>query len=521
MDRAVIDPPPTHSTKDCRFRPYVCQLEREAFIRTDPTRLRKQAFGHAPGLALDEELFVHIPFNETEHKRVLEYLLVSQFFDPSIPTHMLPTQLVYAKGRNEAGIHRHPVSILEYLSDMVLCGSSLRNADDVVLSLPSRARCFPALFRRVDVDICGFLPRPLDNFTFVHGDCAFGSAALLFVAGKSPMVISLALRTTDSRGKWASTPRFLMNEKVSLETVEMPVYCSDHQRFICFAEGGFLTFFDLTRTTRYRTDVAHKTIPSFKSVSFPTEPVWSVCGMSTPDGMVIAGTSDTIISIWKYECEHQTIRKLRELLIASPLFMKWIDPQRIVTVREDCTISIIAIGNQKPKTFSIDTPMRFVDKCHGDALVLQSLDNTLVRVMTIANPLGQFEISPDPPFEIACCAYAKRTFVAAFTDCEGIVIWDQGHLHNPLMIELGKVRMIYPVAILDGEPQLFAIVTPSNLMWIDVHGRKSLPVQQPPQTFYDPDGYFTYHVDETGNLVVSWFMEEDDPRFRPSDPERM
>jgi hypothetical protein len=75
--------------------------------------------------------------------------------------------------------------------------------------------------------------------------------------------------------------------------------------------------------------------------------------------------------------------------------------------------------------------------------------------------------------------------------------------------------MIYPVATLDDEPQLFALVTQYELVWIDLHDRKSPSVQQPPQTYYDIDGYFTYKVEEKGNLVVSWSTEGDDPLFGP------
>jgi hypothetical protein len=105
---------------------------------------------------------------------------------------MMPTELVYIAGGNQFGLHRHPVSRLEYLCEMVVRRSSLRNVDDVVLSLVSQPRCFPVPFRRVDLDICGWLRR-FDDFKLLHGDCVFGSAVLLFVADMSPMVVSLAL----------------------------------------------------------------------------------------------------------------------------------------------------------------------------------------------------------------------------------------------------------------------------------------------------------------------------------------
>jgi hypothetical protein len=121
--------------------------------------------------------------------------------------------------------------------------------------------------------------------------------------------------------------------------------------------------------------------------------------------MVTTGTVDEGINIWKSQ----------ELPIARALFMKWIDPRRIVTVREDCEICVIILDNREQRTFPMGPPTRFVDKCHGDALVLQSLDNMLIKVITTADPLAELEIRPGPPLEIACCACAKSALAAAFT----------------------------------------------------------------------------------------------------------
>jgi hypothetical protein len=538
MDKAFLDPPLTFYTETKWLRPYLCQFEREAFLRTDSHRFyaeAEQAARQNRTVPPNGEFIVHIPFNNDEHIRVLHWLVLSQFLDLSLPFHTMPLPLVEVKmpqdvsfGSQPEALKRDINSVLEYLSDMAIRGSSLRNADDHILILTKQGRDFPHVYKQCErIRVQDYLQRVLmgsEVFKVAASGCVFGTISYFFICGASPLILSLAKTGSQTKSKKnlpTLSPRFLVSENSRFRTIENPVFCTDDSRFLCISENesktqnSFLTFFDLSRPTKYQND--RITIPSFKSFTFPVlECVSLLCGRNYSDNMVVAGVTPSGVSAWLFESENQTIRRIIVDPDPNPFKLTWISNWRLVLVRQNFDIHIFQNpfedGEQQFDPISLPDSKRFVP-CQGDALVLQTLDCRLILVATLEDPVQSYEIEFDR--EIAHCAYAKGTFIVSPDPPKSVIIWNLSHLRHPHEVALRKsVIRIHPVGMMENEPQLFALVNDSELSYVDANGRISpVIVKQEEQSYYDPDGYFSFIIDAQ-RLLVTWFCERAETKDR-------
>jgi hypothetical protein len=537
MDKAFIDPPLTFFTEKHWLRPYLCQLEREAYLRTDLRRLYTQAEQTArqdQAVPPNGEFIMHIPFNNDEHIRILHWLVLSQFLDLSLPVHTIPLPLIEVKVSQDASLGSKPValkrdtnSVLEYLSDLAIRGSSLRNASDRVLMLTKQDRPFPQVYKQCErIRIQDYLQRVLmgsEVFKVAASGCVFGAVAYFFICGASPLLLNLAKTISQTKGKKNMpifNPRFLVSANSPFRTIENPAFCTDNRRFLCIRENdsqnqnSFLTFFDLSRPTKYHHDSI--LIPSFKSFTFPLlECVSFLCGGSCSDNLVVAGVTSFGVSAWLFESENKTIRRIIVDPDPNPFKLTWISNCRLVLIKQNFDIHIFQNpfedGEQEFEPISLPDSKRFVP-CQGDALILQTLDCKLILVATLEDPVQLYEIEFGR--EIVCCAYAKGTFIVS-PNPKSVIIWNLSDLRHPHEVALRKsVIIIHPVGMMDNEPQLFALVNDSELSYVDANGRTSpVIVKQKEQSYYDPEGYFSFIIDSQG-LLVTWFCEKPETKHK-------
>ena len=530
MDKVFYDSPANYDMSKRRYRPYLCELERLAFKRTDQrvlydsittTRDRKGRERAKPA-----SFIVHVPFNEREHSLVLEHLTLYRFLDLTRPLHALPFQLIRdmrpkdAEGINdERTMCRDCNGILSYVSELVLRESSLWNEGDEVLELNPRGPEFPKV-RFVDkpislVEQLRVVNMETASVDFVDLQWIAGYVILVKMVGASPMLLSLNKRGNRGRPKLTAPARFLITERSELKVTDTsPIVVSDGMRFICVYESEMLAFFDLQAPNKFRYQQTE--IKSFKSMRFPCKGDLSLlCAKKAeepgPVSMLIAAKKTRGLRVWCYTISDGTLKKSK--LALSPVVLRWISGDRLAAVTEGNDVLVVKYpwNVEKPGTrlFTMECEKRYVE-CQGDALVLVSTSTTgprRAKVITFDGELRESVV--DLENDIVLCAYSQNSFVASMPDGR-VFIWDLHNLQIPqIMIYHRDIRMIQPITHTSA---LFLLVHQRNTgQFFDEYGNKSAAISQPVVNakfvYYVPNGTFSVMVTESLDLITTWFTE--------------
>jgi hypothetical protein len=525
MNTLVADSPTVFHTERLGLRPYICGIERDAFLRTDRQTLYDQAqeSAHQAHLACgDSDFIVHIPFNQTEHELTLEYLVISQFFDLTLPIHSLPIPLtagfVTTPLCQEYAMQRDVVSVLECFSDLIARKSSMRDANDTVLRLSKHGRDFPVLLKERCCE--GIEMRPwyrqvhqcLDSHHVLLIDGLFKTLAILFVEGASPVVFSLA-STASGRASSARdfSPRFLVNTDSMFISTDVPAYACDRQRFLCIAERASLTFFDLMRWSGFRRTANGEepfAIPSFKSVSFPTDKLefalLTACAWGA--SVLVAASTESGVHAWCYDPDCRTIHPSIISFDLRPRRLMWVAKCSLVIIKQNGDIDVVAnpFEDDRTPSLTIAADGEVVDiECRGDAILLQSKETYAIKIIR-TDSFHVYDIQFNE--EIGCGAFIGNTLIVATARAENarVVIWDIQHLQSPHDVKpTPKVHHIQPISMFEVGPPVFLLDTVVDIGYVDSYGRTSGPVGLP-QSYYDPTGYFMLKITEKETLDVSW-----------------
>ena len=534
MDKVFYDSPVNYDLSKRGHRPYLCELERLAFKRTDQRILYESALATHEGDPKDRSkpasFVVHVPFNEREHSLVMEYLTLTRFLDLTRPIHALPFQLLRdmwpkdSEGINEKRtVDRDINGLLSYFSELVLRESSLRDEDDDVLELNPRGREFPKV-RSVDkplslVELLRAVNMETASVDFVDMQWIAGSVVIVKMLGASPMLLSLPKRGGNrGRQKAMIPPRFLINERSDFKVSDTgPVIVTDRVRFVCAYESDALAFFDLTAPNKFKYQETE--IRSFRSSRFPCKGELSLlCAKKAenmePDSMLIAAKKKKGLRAWCYTISDGTLKKSK--LDLSPIVLRWISGDKLAAVTEENDILVVKYpwNARKPDTqvFTMDCEKRYVE-CQGDAFVLATTNADgppRAKVITLHNGCREHVI--DLESEIVLCAYAHNAFVASTTDGR-VLIWSLTSVQRPqVMIQHTEMRMIQPVDNPYQSTALFLLVHSRNsTIYFDEYGNKSPVIPQPvvnaKRVYYVPSGAFSVVVTEALDLITTWFTD--------------
>ena len=523
MDKFSAEPKEIYEFSEYEFYPYLNQYNRETFLRSDTKNLFQKLNKTKRDLSIDNKIGIHIPFTEDEHLKILQYLLLTKYYDPNIPLHCLPFQVMrsmHHKSDNDWTIPRSADAIIQYLTDIYIRKSIQFNAEDEPIILSQNKDKFP---KRSNSGVRRNLKDPIESIGMtsktskpVKIQMIHYNAAALFITDVPPIVIDLTTLQNSQQDKGNFKPYFLMSRNSNFAISGNIEFCADMNRFCCFYENGVLNFIDLQHRVILKDN--NTVIKSFKTWPYPCfENLTMLCSSfdpPKPDNMVIAASINSeSISIWEFDGNNHTVNRWGYEL--KPIKLEWINQCRLVIVTEDQNIKIIPFPltdeGLDQHEFSMETPHRFVE-CQGDAFVLEEIppednleqneriSNFTHKIKIITHNENTFEIIADQMIEK--CAYSQNSF-AFSTDKGEIFIWDHLVKHTRSYITVNEpIKQISPICDPKNHIPMFLCITNHHYQFFNKYGKTSQEFSIEPNVYLFDQNKIYISISDDLQLLV-------------------